>query len=421
MHVLFICPYTPTLIRTRPYNLIHSLIESGHRVTLATLTENASEQRALDELSKRGVRVMAERLTKPQVVQNLVRAVTTGKPLQAYYSWQPNLARRILATVQNQSSPVDVVHVEHLRGAQYGTYLKSQPGHQVPVVWDSVDCISFLFEQAARVSRNPFGRMVTRVELPRTRRHEAWLLEQFARVLVTSSKDRQAFVELAERFGIKHITANQHITVLSNGVDLDYFTPLNLTREPRTLVLTGKMSYHANATAALYLVNDVMPLVWAQSPDVRVQIVGQKPPSAVRSLAEREPTRVMVTGGVPDLRPYLAQATVAVAPIMYGAGIQNKVLEAMAMETPVVTTEVSVAALNVRRGEEVLVGDSPASLAREILRLMDDPALREQVARQGRRYVEQNHDWKKITQQLIGIYTQPLAHSQPVPISSAGE
>lgn len=411
MHILFVSPYTPTLIRTRPFNFIHTLAQQGHRVTLATLLENQAEQRALDEFAKNGIQVLAERLTKQDVLVNLIRAAATGKPLQTRYSWKPRLAQRIVSAVQDRAQSIDVVHVEHLRGAQYGLYVQSQTQNRVPVVWDSVDCISFLFEQAARVSRNPFGKIVTRSELPRTRQHEAWLLEQFARVLVTSSKDKQALVELSNRFYPARQSVQDRITVLPNGVDLAYFTPLDLTREPRTLVLTGKMSYHANATAAMYLVNDVMPRVWAQMPDVRVQIVGQKPPQQVKQLAQQDPARVSVTGAVDDLRPYLARATMAIAPIMYGAGIQNKVLEAMAMQTPVVTTQVAVGALPVRHGIELLVGDSPDSLAREIMRALNDPGLRAQVGRQGRQYVEQNHDWKKITQHLVEIYAEHLAHA----------
>jgi len=198
------------------------------------------------------------------------------------------------------------------------------------------------------------------------------------------------------------------IQVLPNGVDLDYFQPRVGARDARTIILTGKMSYHANVTAALYLVNEIMPRVWQSEPAARVQIVGQNPTSAVRALAQAHPQRVEVTGGVVDIRPRLAQATLAVAPILYGAGIQNKVLEAMALATPVVATSKAVAALAVQRETQVLVGDHPDELAQHMIRLLTAPSLCERLGSQGRRYVEQQHDWHKITQELECVYRSQL-------------
>jgi glycosyltransferase involved in cell wall biosynthesis len=120
------------------------------------------------------------------------------------------------------------------------------------------------------------------------------------------------------------------------------------------------MSYHANVTAALHLVNDIMPHVWAQRPAVQVWLVGKDPTAEVRRLAETAPTlpgseerRVVVTGGVPSMPEYIQGATIAVAPLLYGAGIQNKALEAMACGTPVVATAQATGALRVGTGARV--------------------------------------------------------------------
>ena len=109
-----------------------------------------------------------------------------------------------------------------------------------------------------------------------------------------------------------------------------------MQRDGRTVIFTGKMSYHANVAGALYFAHEVLPRIWQRDPQVRFQIVGKDPPQAVQQLARD--ARIEVTGYVKDLRPYLAQATVAVCPVAYAVGIQNKVLEAMAMQVPVVCT-----------------------------------------------------------------------------------
>lgn len=392
-------PYAPTIVRTRPYNLVRTLAQRGHTITLATVWENEAERSVLQTFVAQGIRVIAEPLTRAQILRNLLTAWLCGQPLQSLYSWQPRLARRLVAEATHAAW--EVVHVEHLRGAKYGLALRHA---FLPIVWDSVDCISFLFEQAQRMSRNPFGRLVTRLELPRTRRHEATLLEQFAQVLVTSPLDRVAFEKLHDSRSAQACS----IHVLPNGVDLDYFRPRAESRDSRTIILTGKMSYHANVTAALYLVNQVMPLVWRRVPEARVEIVGQNPTRAVRALAQKHPQRVIVTGTVTDIRPYLARATVAVAPMLYGAGIQNKILEAMAMTTPVVASARAVAALAVQPEHEVLIGDDAEALSYQIIRLFENDKWREQIGQQGRCYVERQHDWNKITIQLEQVYQHVL-------------
>ena len=410
MNILFTVPYAPTLIRVRPYNLVRALARRGHRVTLATLWETEAERAALGELKAQGFEVMAERLSPARKGWNLLGALPGRTPLQAAYCWQPALARAIAARLG--ADRFDVVHVEHLRGARYGlsalglhpssfilhpSSLRQSP---IPIIWDSVDCISYLFEQAAAKGRGAFGRLVTRLELPRTRRYEGWLAGQFDRVLVTSPVDKAALEELAA--GQRQQAA---IEVLPNGVDLAYFSPDGAIRDPATVLFSGKMSYHANDAAAQYLAGEVMPRVWAQRPDAKLVIAGSGPSAAVHRLAAQNAGRVEVTGFLPDLRVPLRRATVAAAPLLYGAGIQNKVLEAMACGTPVVASPLAVSALeHVRTGADCLVAESPDAFAEAILRLIEDRRLCEEMGAAGRRYVEQHHDWDEIAGRLENVY-----------------
>jgi len=423
MRVLFIVPYVPNLIRVRPYNLIRHLTARGHEVTVLTLWSNERERADAEALQEHCHRVTALPLPRYRSLWNCLRALPTRVPLQAVYCWQPDLARRLDFEIRN--SKFEIAHVEHLRGARYGLAIRHSP-FAIPIVWDSVDCISYLFEQAARNSRSPFGRLMTRLELTRTRRYEAWLVGQFDRVLVTSEADRQALLRLSmhgdketRRQGDGEIvsvspllplslSSPHRVTVLPNGVDLAYFTPTNEPREPDTLVFSGKMSYHANVTAVLHLVNDIMPHVWAQRRHVRLIIAGKDPPRQIRALAIRHWPLITVTGTVPDIRPYLRQATAAVVPTPYGAGIQNKVLEAMACETPVVASPQAVSALQVTDGQEILVGADPQQFAQRVLGLLEDRELRVRIGHAGRKYVERNHDWWVVAGRLEEIYREVI-------------
>lgn len=407
MRILFIVPYVPNRIRTRPYNLIRALAAEGHDLTILTLTGDGTELDDMRELQNYVSRVISFPLSRTRSLANVSRALVNGKPLQAAYCRHPDLAAALQTLLREEI--FDVVHVEHLRGAQYALLAKktiAETDASTPVVWDSVDCISHLFRQASHQSTSRFNRMVTRFDLPRTERYEGRLVSAFDMVLTTSSADRDALSDLAAAAG----SAAGPIHVLSNGVDLCACPPdPAVTRDPATLILSGKMSYHANVTMAIYLAGEVMPLVWRRRPDVRVMIVGKDPHPAV--LALQSDPRITVTGTVPDIRPYLAKATIAVAPIVYSAGVQNKILEAMACATPVVTTDQVVSALKANPGEHFLACRSAGEFADCLNDLLNSQERRRRIGQAGRQYVEQNHDWAKITRRLIELY-QIVGHSR---------
>ena len=406
MKILFIVPYVPSLVRVRPFNLIRTLAKRGHQVTLATLVFGPSDLADLESVRPFCRQIFSFRMPKWRPFYNAGLALASPRPLQADYAWQPAFASQITNHVRAHlsTSAYDVVHVEHLRGARYGLAMldeKATDPNWPAVVWDSVDCISYLFRQSAAKSKDTLSRLWTRFELPRTESYESQLSGRFNRVLVTSSLDREAFLALP---GQDHRPVP--IEVLPNGVDLDYFQPGNGQRAPATLVVSGKMSYHANVTMTLFLVNEVMPLVWMRNPNVQLKIVGKNPPREILALGDLP--CVEVTGTVADISSYLRKSAIAVAPIQYSAGIQNKVLEAMATATPVVTTRQGIAALSVQPGRDLLVADQPAEFAEKVLELLDRPEERQRIGRAGREFVETHYQWDQIVAQLETIYRQAI-------------
>lgn len=403
MNILYITPYVPSCIRTRPYNLIRALVHLGHPVTLLTAAGiSAEEQAQAEELRKRGIQVEVFSVSMARSLSNCMRVLPTREPLQASYAYHPGMEKRLSGLLQQDA--FDIVHIEHLRAARLVRAVKD-----TPVVYDSVDCIALLFEQAARDGVRLRSRLMTAIDLARTRRYEAWLLTQYDHVVVTSQRDRGALEALGRRYSVPGVRPAP-ITVVTNGVDLDYFRPQdNSRRQEKTVVFTGKMSYHANVAAALYFAREVLPRIWAQDPQVRFQIVGQNPPEAVRRLAADQ--RIQVTGTVDDVRPYLAQATVAVCSAQYAVGVQNKVLEAMAMGAPVVSTPAGCAALMVVAEQDILTAEGEETLAAAVLRILSDPVLGKRLGAAGRWYVETHHSWEDKARQLETIYE--LARSRP--------
>ncbi len=415
--------YVPNQIRTRPYNLIKALAALNHRITLATLW---NRERDLDSTQRPGMDLdglITERMSPVRAIWNCLRALPSRYPMQACYSWNPHLAKRIAHTLKTQN--FDVVHVEHLRGVRYALMLKQRMPHpdwkNPPVIWDSVDCISDLFRQTVQKSCAFRSRSIAGLELTRTEKCEGWLATQFDRVLVTSETDRKGMLTLAEKLRRQSGSAagspvRERIHVVPNGVDLGYFSPSNEPRAPQTLVITGKMSYHANVTAVVRFAKNVMPKIWSVYPESCLWIAGSDPSPEIRSLGlpfpdspisqilGSDPSRILVTGTVDDIRPYLRRAAIAVAPIQYGAGIQNKVLEALACATPVVATPQAVGAIHAQHGRDLLVAQNDQHMADTLIALIGNPEHCRSLGAAGRAFVEANHDWQDIARQLVHIY-----------------
>jgi sugar transferase (PEP-CTERM/EpsH1 system associated) len=384
VRVLFVVPYVPSRIRVRPFEFIRTLA-LYHHVEVVCLVSNEDE--ANDVPALRAICAAVHPVPHPPL-RAMIRAIAAGatnRPFQAAYATSSDLKRAVERIVGR----FDVVHVEHLRGAA-----TSFETGDVPVVWDAVDCISLLLAEMSHAPQKAHVRAIRTIDYTRTQRYEAQLLQRFSHTVVTSARDAAALWDLRPE-------TDTTITIIPNGVDLAYFHPQPVVRAPLEVVFTGKMSYHANYTAVRSFVTHVWPLVRAALPDARFTIVGSDPPRDIRSLDGK--AGIAVTGRVPDIRPYLACATVAVAPLVYGVGNPNKVLEAMAMALPVVATPPAVTAICAGAGEGIVTVGRDA-MAKAILDIVEDPTYGARLGREGRRYVETHHTWSRAAGQLEEVY-----------------
>jgi glycosyltransferase involved in cell wall biosynthesis len=167
---------------------------------------------------------------------------------------------------------------------------------------------------------------------------------------------------------------------------------------PNRLVFTATMNYGPNAEAAIHFATHIWPQVRAAIPDATLKIVGHGPPAPVRQLGQRP--GITVTGSVPDVRPYLASAQAVVVPLRIGGGTRLKIVEALAMAKPVVTTTLGAEGLAVEPGRHLLIADDPDAFASDVIALLRDPARRASLAHAGRALVEERYDWGAIGAQL---------------------
>jgi sugar transferase (PEP-CTERM/EpsH1 system associated) len=391
MRILFVTPYVPSLIRVRPYQFIREL---SRRNVVSVLCAGRPVPTEIDALAQYCATLDAVPVSPTASLTSCALAALTGQPLQSVVSLSPSMKQRLHDILARET--FDLVHIEHLRAARLVASLPAG----MPRLFDAVDSISLLLERTLRSSHSLFQRVIALAELGRTRRFEARMLNQFPRTIVTSPED-QAFLQ--------RLSHGAHIGVVPNGVDLEYFRPLAEQRQPATLVFSGKMSYHANVTAALYFAREIFPRIVASRSDARLCIVGSRPPRVVRDLARHR--AISVVGHVPDIRPYVGRASVAVCPMVVKVGIQNKLLEAMAMGVPTVATPAALTGIDAIAGQDVLLGSTPADFAEQVCRLLANRDWATRVGRAGFDYVQAHHRWGKMAERLEELYSQAISTS----------
>ena len=264
-----------------------------------------------------------------------------------------------------------------------------QDWDELPIVVDFCDATSMRIRQSMRYA-HPMKRFLLALRYLQIRRTEKKLVKKSSHLAFISSRDRDAV--LRHRNGAK---------VVPIGVDSDFWQ--RKTRAPleNCLIFTGVMNYAPNEDAALHLIVDVLPRVKKAIPDVQLLIVGREPSATLREKAE-SCAGVTVTGFVDDVRTYLERAALFVAPLRYSSGVQNKVLEAMAMEIPVIGSSIAAAGLCCDGQEDppMQIADGTAHFASKILELLSQTEERVRLASEGRKFVQKHFNWAHNAQTL---------------------
>ena len=304
-----------------------------------------------------------------------MQALVSGRSLTVAALSEPKLHRAVAEKFAAVRPDLIVVY-----SANVASY--AEPFAQVPRIMQFGDLDSLRWGQYAKRSRWPLSRVYA-IEERRFLAYERKIAREFSHAFVHTEIERRDF---------ERLIPGAPVSLVGNGVDIDYFQPAGAPKQPSALAFTGVMDYLPNIDAVAWFCEAILPLVRQRLPQASFTICGSRPTTAVTALAKHP--GVEVTGWVPDTRPYLDRAEVFVAPLRMARGIQNKLLEAMAMALPCVATTTTWRGTVIPEGEGILVADDPAAFAGHIVRLLQDDALRRRMSQAARAAVEANYRWE---------------------------
>ena len=354
-------------------------LHDKHHLTCLAFAHDDDDLDGARELVRMGLRIVVVPYRPYLGIAKSLYALLARRPLTTAFFGSSRFASELRSRMHATDLAIAF-------SSSMGAYLLPWPA--VPRILHFCELDSDKWRQYAERTRPPMRWIYAR---------EARVLEELERRLAFAMSANLVCTDVEQKLFARRIPGAA-CTVMRNGVDLDYFSPVGLTPERGLVVFTGVMNYYPNVEGCAWFVREVLPRLRATHPDARLTIVGANPSRAVRSLSAHP--HVDVTGRVPDTRVHQRRAAVIIAPLRIGRGIQNKVLEGLAMGVPVVGTSLATQGVGGTPGRDYLVADDPPAMAAAIGRLLSDERERLAQGARGRAFVEQHYDWDRSLDRL---------------------
>jgi sugar transferase (PEP-CTERM/EpsH1 system associated) len=386
-------PYPPhTGDKTRAFHILR-LLRARHEVTLGFLIDDVADRDGVTALREVVPDLEFRRIWKPWGLLRGLGSLATGGALSMSYFHSRGLRRRLARRSLEQ--PYDLVYAYSGPMAEYAR------GLGIPLVMDFVDVDSDKWRQYADHGRPPLS----------------WLYRTEARRLQASEAEIASWASLCllstpvEEALLRSFAPWARTAVMPNGIDSEYYAQSGSGPSRPAVIFTGAMDYLPNTDAVRHFCADILPLVRREVPETAFYIVGLNPSSDVLRLGAIP--GVTVTGSVPDVRPYYARAGVCVAPMRIGRGVQNKVLQGMAMSLPVVASSLAARGIQAEAGRDLEIADDPALFAAQVVRLLRSPTDRRRLGARGRACVEANYVWERNVDRLEPLLAAAAGRGAP--------
>jgi len=357
----------------------------NHEIDLYTFVENPEELDYLSEVEPYCRRIDTVILDSKKAKRRCWRALPTSTPLQVAYYDVKEMWDKVRQAMAQET--YDLAYVHYIRMAPYMLYEDRLPrilGMQLSFGMNS--------RRLARHARTLKDKLLHRVEAFKMSRKEWWYASRYDIALLISDHDRR----YVTRYGL-----TDNIRINPHGVDTGFFSPdPSVEIDPKRIVMTGNMQYPPNVDAVLFFAEEILPIIRQEEPQAHFYAVGRDPTPLLTRLNERP--NVTITGAVDDIRPYIRSAMVAVDSLRIGAGLQNKVLEALSSGTPVVMTAMANEGIRATEDEMCSIADTPEEFAQAVLQIMRDPALHRRLSQAARNFILAEWTWEKHFKDLEG-------------------
>ncbi len=391
MKILMLTPYLPYPLlsggQIRTYNLLKKLANK-HDVTLFSLIKDNDEKKYVPELEKycKNVKVF-KRSSKPFTLKNILKTAFSSYPFLVIRNHAPE----IISAVEEElaKNKYDLIHAETF-------YMMPHiPKTTIPTILVE-QTIEYLGYESYAKKASFLIRAILNIDINKIRRWEKHYWKVCDTLIVMSEDDK--------RYISNEIKESKKIEVVANGVDTKWFEEVKKTKHKYpTLLSVGTFKWLPNVEAVEFLVKKVWPLIKKELPTAKLWIVGNAPTENVYQYEKRDPS-IKVIGRIPDIRNAFSGADVLMAPVFSGKGTRYKVLEAMASETPIVSTSTAVEGLSVKNSVHVMIDDTEQGMANLAIELLNNPKKRETMAQYGKKFVKDNYDWSLISNKLDIIY-----------------
>jgi sugar transferase (PEP-CTERM/EpsH1 system associated) len=395
MKVLFVSERVPWPLidggNLRTYHILKALSEH-HQVTLLCHLGGEADSDDSGDLSNfcKLVTVPKPSVSGTHKLVSAGRALFGSMPYNVLSGWSDPLEKRYRELLL--ALDFDVVHYNHYDTAALA--LQSPP--PAKRVFDSHNVVWHIVKRMAESRGNPLMRTLIRSQAKKMAAMEGNICRAMDLVLTCSDLDKDGFTALHP---------GGHYRVVDNGVDTNYFSPLETTSErPGHLAFTGAMGYFPNEDGMLFFHREVAPLLDQQKVPWSLSVVGSKPSERVRAMDDGE--KICVTGFVDDVRPYMAQAEIMIVPLRIAGGTRLKILEAFAMGKAVISTPEGAEGINAAPGRDIMIADTSQKFADAVATLLTDGDRRRALAQRGRQVALNQYDWRIIGERVVAAYGQ---------------
>jgi polysaccharide biosynthesis protein PslH len=413
--ILWACPFFPyppdNGTRIREYFLMREL-SNWNEVSVFSLVQSRKELENTGDLGQfcrnvwgilPGNKLPDAFFDGKRQAVDVVAGIFRPHPQHFYGRPSPNVVQELRRHIEEEK--FDIVVIEHLLMSNYVWNILGKPGGPLWVL-SQENVESLIQKQHISLARNGLERLRKVVYYRSFIQFEGHACQRYDRVFMVSENDRQELLKLAPT-----LPADK-VSLLPNGVDVSNYDIGEVEPQENTLIYIGAMTYNANYDAMQFFLRDIFPIIQRQMPEVKVKITGKTQGVDLSGLALNE--QVEFTGYIEDIRPGIKSSSICIVPLQVGGGTRLKILEAMALGTPVVATSKGAEGLNMQPGQDLLVADAPEDFAREVVRLLRQPELREELRQNGRKAVERQYDSHHIAADLNQVFESMIERRRQV-------